>query len=358
MHFTVGPAQLYSGVKEFLCEQIQNDLGSLSHRSKKFSEISKNALMAFRTFFDIPHQYHIFYTSSATEGLSLVSKSLCDTTSVQIQNGAFGKLWCELSTDAGKNVIIHSVEHGQKADLNTLPVSSETNLITITANETSSGVMYAQEEINEVRKKYPEKFLAVDVTSIMGAYSYDISSADAWVFSVQKAFGLPSGLGICIMSSRAVEKALLTQPYIFENLVKKMEVFQTPSTPNVLGIAGFGFVCQQFIKDFGSKEHLNAYTLLKAEYLYSSISQKIPYIHAHANSTPKILMHSVSTPCFKIDSKSGKSSSEIITKVKEHGIILGSGYGKYKDTEIRIANFPAHRMEDIKQLIEVLDSSV
>lgn len=352
LYFTVGPAQLYPGVKEFLCEQIQNDLGSLSHRSQKFSEISKKGLKAFRQFFAIPEDYHVFYTSSATEGLQLISQGLCEKNTVQINNGAFGKLWCELSASLGKNVIEHKADHGQKAPLKTLPVSQDTDLITITANETSSGVMYTADEITEVREIYPEKMLAIDVTSIMGAYSYNISTADAWIFSVQKAFGIPAGLGIMILSERAFQKALQLSSYIFSQFAKKMEVFQTPSTPNVLAIAGFGFVCERFIHDFGTAEHLRAITMLKAEYLYQNFAN-IPYLQKHKNPSPEILMHSVSTPCFVLNKK---NSTELITAAKEKGIIIGSGYGKYKETEIRIANFPAHTFENIEQLSEICKS--
>lgn len=347
LHFTVGPAQLYTGVKEFLCEQIQNDLGSLSHRSQKFSKISEDTLSSFRQFFSVPEGYHIFYTSSATEGLQLISESLCENhhQAVQINNGSFGKLWCDLSASVGKNVVEHKGEHGQKAPLTTLPISHNTDLITITANETSSGVMYTNEEIVEVQKKYPEKILAIDVTSIMGAYYYDVSIADAWCFSVQKAFGLPAGLGILILSDRALQKALIQKPYRFTQLVSKMKTFQTPSTCNVLNIAAFGFVCRQFISDFGTIKNLSDFTQKKSNFFYSALNN-ISFLSPVGNS--------VSTLCFQVNDK---ISSEVIASVKLENMLIGSGYGKYKESEIRIANFPVHNLEDIKNLVDVLQTA-
>jgi phosphoserine aminotransferase len=40
----------------------------------------------------------------------------------------------------------------------------------------------------------------------------------------------------------------------------------------------------------------------------------------------------------------------------DNGIVVGSGYGKFKDSQIRIANFPMHRTEDVKKIIEVLST--
>jgi phosphoserine aminotransferase len=35
---------------------------------------------------------------------------------------------------------------------------------------------------------------------------------------------------------------------------------------------------------------------------------------------------------------------------------VGSGYGSFKDSQIRIANFPQHSKEDLERLIEAIDS--
>ena len=41
-------------------------------------------------------------------------------------------------------------------------------------------------------------------------------------------------------------------------------------------------------------------------------------------------------------------------KARKKQMELGKGYGQWKDKTLRIANFPAHSMENIKQLIETL----
>jgi phosphoserine aminotransferase len=52
-----------------------------------------------------------------------------------------------------------------------------------------------------------------------------------------------------------------------------------------------------------------------------------------------------------------EASSAVIQKVKEKsGMIVGSGYGKMKESQIRIANFPAVNLEQVQQLIETLNT--
>jgi phosphoserine aminotransferase len=41
-------------------------------------------------------------------------------------------------------------------------------------------------------------------------------------------------------------------------------------------------------------------------------------------------------------------------KASQDGLILGNGYGEYKHNTFRIANFPAHTLEEIKKLQEWL----
>jgi phosphoserine aminotransferase len=47
-------------------------------------------------------------------------------------------------------------------------------------------------------------------------------------------------------------------------------------------------------------------------------------------------------------------SADIIKHIKAKGMVVGSGYGKYKATQLRIANFPATSVEDVEKLIHEL----
>ena len=46
-----------------------------------------------------------------------------------------------------------------------------------------------------------------------------------------------------------------------------------------------------------------------------------------------------------------KPSAEVIAQVKKANMIVGSGYGPFKESQIRIANFPAVSLEQVETLI-------
>ncbi len=352
-NFTVGPAKLYHGAADFLCEQIQSGIGEISHRSKEFSKLSEDSLTAFREFFCIPDDYRVFYTYSATEGMEILTRSAVDEKVCHVSNGNFGNVWTKTSQKAQKTVQKISHDDGKtRVSLDEITPDASTEFLAITANETSTGIAYSPAEIKTIRECFPKVLLGVDVTSSMGAIAYDFAQADAWFFSVQKAFGLPAGLGMLIVGPRVWTKAKNMQEagedvgchHRLTDLEKKMDgKFQTPTTPNTLNIGGLGFISRQLREDFGTLEDLYAKTQEKAAKIYSFFADH---------------------PTLKIAIPEGRSESVIVIdgeaeelaalheRLSAVGIEVGKGYGGKKAEQIRIGNFPVHSMADIENLLE------
>jgi phosphoserine aminotransferase len=74
----------------------------------------------------------------------------------------------------------------------------------------------------------------------MAGIKLDFRLADIWYASVQKCFGLPAGLGLLICSPGAIKQAEeLGERNHYNSLTfmkEMMNKWQTPFTPNVLGI--------------------------------------------------------------------------------------------------------------------------
>ncbi len=278
-NFTVGPAKLFPGVADFLSEKLHDGTAELSHRSAEFSDISKNTLSTMREFFNIPDDYRTFYLSSSTESWEIVARGCVNKKTAHVTNGNFGEHWKKMYDKM--NLEVKEISHGDwrtRVDVDEIKIDSETELLALTANETSSGISYSNDEIAKLRQKFPEILFGVDVTSSMGGVAYDFTQADIWHFSVQKGLGLPAGLGVLVLSPRAWEKYLEKAEYGADtgchhslgSLEGKMAgKFQTPTTPNVLGIYGLGFVCAELIKKFGSIDKLHGKLKARAERLYN-----------------------------------------------------------------------------------------
>lgn len=123
--------------------------------------------------------------------------------------------------------------------------------------------------------------------------------------------------------------------------------YQNTETPNVLAIYLLGKVSQHLLEY--SKEKMRLETEAKAELLYSAIDScaNIQALVKKQDERSKTI----------IIAQAGDKQAEIKQRLLDSGYVVGSGYGKYKDSEIRIANFPMHRLEDVKNIAEVFSST-
>ena len=385
-NFNVGPAQLYDGVASFYSEALQSGIGSISHRSKQFTDMSQETLRCARLFFNIPDDYKIYYTYSATESIELVVRGLVQKKSLHIVNGNFGNVWYKTALHNGRDAQkfennLNENNLAENIQVKLAEVLSElqenfADTVCVTGSETASGIGYAPEEISEFSAKIKEisedTLLAVDVTSGMGGIHYDISSADIWLFSIQKSLGLPAGLGFLILSPKAYERAKQIEEkrsakkidfgnhHSISSLEKKMsEKFQTPTTPNVLAIAGFGYICKTWLEDFGNIDSLSKITDEKAELFYSffesekNTSDFSPAIDEKNARTKTVIVIKIKNSESLTEDEISKKMKKQTEKLQNAGFVIASGYGKLKTTQLRLANFPVHTIEDIENLLKL-----
>ena len=357
--FNPGPSQLSAETKADLKKAVDLQIAEFSHRSGKFSAFSEKTILGLRKFFNIPDSYKVFYTSSATDAIQLSIANCCEKKSFHFINGNFSKLFSKVAKGYYKDVNTDEVESGQQNDYANKEIPADTDFISITHNETSTGVMCNMEDITAVRQKYPEATLAVDITSSAGATEIDILEADIWLYSVQKCFGLPSGLGIFIVSEKAFNKSLelsekgvnLGCNFTLANMWKKMEgKYQTLCTPNCLDIYLLGEVTERWNQKGGLTQNIQ------------DTNEKFDFLNNFFASTSEIT-HCVLEEQYRSRTVLSMAAPEsTITAIheacKQNEIILGKGFGPLKPTAFRIANFPALSLADMKRLTEVIKSAL
>lgn len=351
--FSPGPSKLSNETKQDIHDALDLGIPEISHRSKAFTDVSRTAVEGLRTLFEIPEDYLVFYTSSATEAMELTIRSTVERTSFHFTNGNFSEYFQKISQALGKNALADKVQWGHQNDYEQAQIPEEAELITITQNETSTGVMCDMADIRAVRERCPHSFLAVDSTSIAGLTWVDIAAADVWLFSVQKCFGLPAGLGVMIVSPHVVERAIAladVNPYGAFGLPKQVDKmtskYQTVATPNVMNIFLLGRQLERW-NAAGGISTLGVEAQKKRQALRTiidDIPQLLPFVGEEKD-------RSLSVMCVK-------GLPEVIEHChaicKDAGIELGKGYGKLSEETFRLANFPAITMEDIEKLGTVL----
>jgi len=351
VNFTPGPSELYFTVPDHLRRAIKADIPSLSHRSKSFEGLFRDATDGLKELLALPGNYHIAFAGSATEIWERCIQSLAGESSFHLVNGAFSKRFAEISGQLGKQVIVQSVPEGHGVKEIILPSGQE--LIALTQNETSTGVSLSNEVLQSARQQQPDALIVVDAVSSLPYAALDYSSIDSAFFSVQKGFGLPAGLGVWIYNDRCLEKArqlkAAGKPVGTYHSLLSLHTFglklQTPETPNVLAIYLLGKVVSDFLRrgiTIVRKE-----TEYKAAVLYGVLEK-----HEIVKPFVKNPMHRSTTVVTVSCPDHLQSLSE---RLKSQGLQPGDGYGPHKTSQLRFANFPAHSKEVYEMLADLIE---
>lgn len=343
--FYPGPSQLYPQVEGYLLDAYQSGILRMNHRSTAFMDMLAHTIAGLYEKLNIPLDYEIYFTSSATECWEIVSQSLVEKSSLHAYNGAFGEKWFEYAQR------LHSA-FGHSFDLNdSLYVEmsehfAESELLCLTHNETSNGTAISYQSLRQTRKNF-SGLIAVDATSSMGGVILPWEMGDVWFASVQKCFGLPPGLGVLVVSPQAIERAKAIGErkhynsllFVRDNFLKN----QTPYTPNTLGIYLLGRV----MAHVQPIELVDDQIINRAEDLY----------HFLRENAFEVLVDNPSVCSQTVIALRGNESQiqNLREKALANGMLLGKGYGTWKNTSLRIANFPAITDADMKRLKKFLE---
>lgn len=349
--FAPGPSQIYFTVEDHIRQAFREGVPSISHRSKMFESIFGGAVDGLRTLLNVPKDFYIVFTSSATEVWDRSIQNLVDRKSLHYVNGSFSKRYYEIALQLGKNAIKIESPLGFAFDV-PAHLEPEVELVGLTHNETSTGVSLPLSFIDSIRERYPNALIVVDAVSSLPYPQFDFSKIDSLFFSVQKGFGLPAGLGVWMINPKCIEKAEQLQKkgsigsyHTIPTLVSNAKKNQTPETPNVLGI----YLLNKVVEDFNRRgiQTIRKETEYKAAILYQLLSK-------HALLSPFVIDRSIQSQTV-IVANSGEHTKKVNDYLASHGLLAGDGYGELKSSQLRFANFPAHSREQYELLVDLLE---
>lgn len=352
-YFTPGPAALFPTFEKHLKTFMDRQLGSISHRSQQYRDLHRFTVEQLRTLLSVPDTHQILFLGSASETWERILLNCVEHESFHLVNGSFSKKFYDYANSLHKFAHVCEKPMGEGFDFAEIEVPAYAEVICITHNETSSGVQMPVADIHKLKAKNPDKLVAVDMVSSAPYPALDYSLIDTAFFSVQKAFGMPAGLGVWIVNEACLAKAERLRQYdsltigahhdlptLWKNALK----FETPATPNVLAIYTLGKIAEDFNRI--GIENLRKETEHKAGLLYTLVKK-----HDNFEAFVKVPRHQSQTV---VVANTKKDSSTVIGKLKEKGLIVGSGYGEFKGSQVRIANFPATSLAQIEGLVKAL----
>lgn len=355
IYFTLGPSQLYPTVNEHIQQAIDEDILSISHRGKKFIEIYQDLSSNLRTLLNIPSTHHIFFTGNSIETMERIIANTVEEKSFHIMTGEFSQRFYQIALDLNKKPESFSLDINTDLDFSQIKIPEGTELICITENETGTGFQIPLDGFKGIKDKNPNVLIAVDIVSSAPFTNIDFSFTDIAFFSVQKGFGLPAGLGVMIVSDDAIKKAyslseksisIGSNEFSFITHVENEKNLLAPvpsGTPNVLDI----YLLSKVSKDFNTVgiTKLREDAEKKAELLYDFFDNEFSY-----NPLIKNQYRSLTTIVVEVQGKAG-TIAELLSK---SGFIVSKGYRHFGNDHLRIANFPAHSVENVENLISAI----
>lgn len=352
--FNPGPAAVYPEVRQYLLDAYDEGWLSMPHRGERFAGMVRQCTEQLRLKLNIPQDYTILFTSSATECWEILAQSLTPRRSFHLFNGSFGQKWFDYARALRPGCTALRFDINDVPDAASLPFdAAETDLVCITQNETSTATQLRDQFVLSLFNRVGPALLAVDATSSLGGVALKFIKADVWYGSVQKCLGLPAGLGLLVLSPRAVARAReINEKAHYNSLVSmitNMLNFQTTHTPNVLDI----YLLSRVIEAREGIKVIAPHLAERARKLYDYFEQVQPLglrpliDNPDARSTTVI---GVQGPAALIDELKRRARDEA-------SLLLGSGYGDHKATSFRIANFPAVPDAAFEALVQFLEKA-
>jgi len=347
--FYPGPSQIEEKIPKYVIDAYKNGIASINHRSPEFQTLYDNVIKILQKRLNLPEDYHLIFTSSATECWEILAQSLIEKDRHHIYNGAFGEKWYRYTRKLTNNATFTQFNEQEPFDPIKVEIPANTKLICLTQNETSNGTQIPNTEIKQIRDMNPESMIAVDATSSLGGIYLNFRNADIWFASVQKCLGLPAGMAVLICSPLAIQRAKSLGDNKFYNslsfLIENMEKRQTSYTPNVLSI----YLLYRVLKE---RRHIKdeERILKKRNVAWVNLIDRLDPLDLLIKS-PEARSTTVLTVKCSVD-----DLEEVKQEAKQKGILLGEGYGIYKGESFRIANFPAIKDRHITKLKEFLIS--
>jgi aspartate aminotransferase-like enzyme len=183
----------------------------MGHRSPEFSAILKETFEDLKWLFQTRQDVFI-YASSGTGAMEAALSNLVNVGDkvLCLVIGNFGERWAKIASSRGAEVEKISVDWGKAIDPAVLKekldadVNKEIKIVTLTHNETSTGVTNNLKKLNDIIQQHGAISVVDGVTSI-GAIpvKMDEWGIDVVVSGSQKGFMIPPGLAFLACSEKA-----------------------------------------------------------------------------------------------------------------------------------------------------------
>lgn len=346
--FIPGPTEVKNDVLEKMATPL------IGHRSKEASDLQRAISQKLQKLMYTRNE--ILLSTSSGSGLMEGAIRSCTRQRAAIFTcGSFGERWYEMAIANLVNADCFEVEYGQAVRgemVEKVLNNGRYDLITITHNETSTGVMNPIEEIAEVVKRYPDIVFCVDAVSSLGGVKIPVDKLgiDICITSSQKCIGLPPGFSFCSISEKALQAARQVKHRgvyfdllkLYEHLIKKD--YQYPFTASLSHMFALDYQLELIEKE-GLENRFQRHQVM-ADKVRKWAKEKFALFaqEEFASNTLTCVKNTRSIHVKKLNQELG-----------ERGFVISNGYGKLKEETFRIGHMGDILLSEIEELLSVIN---
>ena len=331
----------------------------IGHRTKDISALQESISLNLQKLFYTKNTI-LLSSSSGTGLMEGAIRSFTAKRAVVFSVGAFGNRWAELGVTNGVPVDKVEVEWGNP----TLPevvdeylATGKYDVMCVTHNETSTGIMNPVEAIAEVKKKYPEVIWCVDAVSSMGGVKIDVDKLgiDVCITSTQKCLGLPPGMAIASVTDAAIEKAkgIPNRGFYFDyvTLYKfvKDKGYQYPTTPSIPHMFALDMQLKYILDVEGQDARYARHAAMAETARKWAVDQGFEILagEGYRSNTVTTVKNNLDIDVAALGKAAG-----------EEGYLFSNGYGALKGKTFRIAHMADRKPEDLQAYLDMLASKL
>jgi aspartate aminotransferase-like enzyme len=326
----------------------------IGHRGKEASNLQRSISDKLRKLMYTKNE--ILLSTSSGSGLMEGSIRSCTQKKAAVFScGDFGNRWFAMAEDNNVPADKFEVAWGNPnlpEQVDQVLATGKYDLITITHNETSTGIMNPVGQIAQVKKKYPEVIFCVDTVSSLGGVKIEVDKwgIDICLTSSQKCLGLPPGLSLCSISEKALEAAKKVQfrgtyfdlLQLYDYIQKKD--YQYPSTPSLSHMFALDYQLDKIFEEGLEKRFARHIEL--ADYVRAWAKEKFALFAQEEFASNTVT-------CVKNIREI--NVGDLNKALGERGFMISNGYGKLADKTFRIAHMNEATIMEIKELLSIID---
>jgi predicted phosphoserine aminotransferase len=353
--FLPGPTEVQTDVLAAQCRPM------IGHRGKGMEELLARIQPGLQRLFCTDRPVYIA-ASSATGFMEGALRNGARRRVLSLVNGAFSDRFHKIALACGLKSDALAVEWGaahDPAQVADALARGDYDAVTVVHSETSTGVLNPIRELAKVVHASGDAVLLVDSVTGLGGAPCD---TDAWGLDVvltgsQKAMALPPGLAFAVAQPNILERAA-TIPgrgvyFDFLEFEKYAQQHQTPNTPAVSLLHALDVQIARMDAETLPVRLARHEAMARRTWAWVEEMQQ--------RGTPMCILAPEGYRSWTVTTialPTHLTGSAVNAAMKSLGFTISAGYGKLKDTTIRIGHMGDHTVQELDVLLDALTTVV